>query len=60
MASSSIGWTTEPSGSEGEPNILAILPEVASGVSPTTAKISSMELVRISAVVEGILGDTVA
>ena len=46
MASSSIGWTTEASTSEGEPDILVmevirtdgVLPEVASRVSPTTTK----------------------
>ena len=48
-ASNSRGWFTEPSASEGEPN-----------VPPTTAKASSMEPGRISAAVEGILGEIVA
>ena len=49
MASSSLGWTTDASGSEGEPN-----------VPPATAKVSSMEPGGISATVEGVLRETVA
>jgi len=56
MVSSSRGWVTEPSASEGEPDIPVmaavrtgkILPEIASGASPTTAKFSSMEPVGVS------------
>ena len=56
MASSTRGWVTEPSASEGEPDIPVmaavrtgkILPEIASGASPTTAKVSSMELAGVS------------
>ena len=56
MASSSRGWVTEPSVSESESDIPVmeavrtgeILPEVASGVFPTTAKVSSMEPAGIS------------
>ena len=67
-ASSSRGWFTEPSAREGELDIPVmeavrtdeVLPEVASGVSPTTAKVSSMEPAGISAATEGIIGDTVA
>ena len=36
-----------------------VLPEVASGASPITVKVSFMEPIRISAAVEGILGDTI-
>ena len=67
MASSSRGWVTESSASEGEPSIPVmeavrtdeVLPEVASGASPTTAKVSSMEPAGIKAAIEGVLGDTV-
>ena len=58
MASSSIGWTTEASASEGEPDIPVmevvrtdeVLPEVASRASLTTAKVSPMEPARLSIV----------
>ena len=54
--SSSRGWFTEPSASEGELDIPVmevirmdeVLPEVASEASPTTAKVSFMEPVGIS------------
>ena len=54
--SSSRGWFTEPSASEGELGIPVmeavrtdeVLPEAASGASPTTAKVSSMEPAGIS------------
>ena len=49
MASSSIGWTTEASASEGEPD-----------APPATTKVSSMELGGISAAIEGVLRGTVA
>jgi len=48
-ASSSIGWTTEASASEGELD-----------VPPATAKVSSIEPGEISDAVEGVLRDTVA
>ena len=76
MASSFREWITEPSASEGEPDIPVmeavrtgeILPEVASGASPTTAKVSSMEPAGVSvAAVEAVslmisspLGNTLA
>ena len=49
MASSSIGWTTEASASEGEPD-----------VPPASAKIFSMEPGEISAAVEEVRRDTAA
>ena len=49
MASSSIGWTTEVSASEGEPD-----------VPPATAKVFSMEPGGISAAVEEVRRETVA
>ena len=56
MASSSMGWTTEASASEGEQDIPVMeavrtdeaLPEVASGASPTIAKVSPMEFAGLS------------
>ena len=67
MASSCKEWVTEPSASEGEPDIPAIkavmtdkiLPEIAYGASPVTAKVSSMEPARVSVAIEGVPGDTV-
>jgi len=49
MASSSIGWTTEASASEGEPY-----------VPPSSAKIFSMELDGISAAIEEVQRETIA
>jgi len=49
MASSSIGWTTEASASEGEQD-----------VPPASAKAFSMESGRISVVVEEVQGETLA
>ena len=65
--SSSRGWVTEPSVSKGEPDILAmeavrtdeILPEIASGASPATTKVSSMEPTGVSVAIEGVPRDTV-
>jgi len=60
MASSSREWVTEPMASEGELDIPAtetfkadeVLPETASGASPATVRVSSMEPVGVSTVVE--------
>ena len=54
--------------SKGEPDIPImeairtdeILPDVASGASPATAKVSSMEPAGVSVAIEGVPGDTVA
>ena len=65
MGSSSREWVMEPSASEGEPYIPAafrtdeILPEIASGASPATAKFFSIEPAGVSVAIEGVPGDTV-
>ena len=61
MASSSRGWVVEPLATEGEPDILAtkafrtdeVLPEISSGASPATTRVSSMEPTGVSTAVKG-------
>ena len=67
MASSSREWVTEPTASEGRPDIPAmeafmigeVLPKIASGASPATARVSSMEPIGVSTAVEGAPEDIV-
>ena len=67
MALSSRGWVTEPSASEGEPNIPAmeavrideILYDIASSASSATAKVSFMEPVGVSVAIEEVSGDII-
>ena len=67
MASSSRESVSEPVASEGEPGIPAtealrtdeVLPETASGASPSTARVSSIEPIGVSTAVEEALGDIV-
>ena len=56
MASSSTDWVAVPMFSEGEPDIPAmkafrideVLPEISSGASPSTARVSSIEPTGVS------------
>ena len=67
MASSSREWVVEPMASEGKPDIPAteafrtdeVLPEIAYGAFPATARISFTEPTGVSTAVEGALGDIV-
>jgi len=68
MASSSREQFAEPAGSEGEldiapateaPRTDEVLPETTSGASPATARVSSMEPIGVSTVVEGAPEDIV-
>jgi len=60
MASSSKEFVAEPVASEGVPDIPAtevlrtveVLPKIISGASPVTARVSSMELIRVSTAIE--------